>query len=227
MKSQILLKNVFSAFALLLLIAVFAGCGGGVHIDERSPGSDSFMAPEQDAKSIKPLGILKSVRLNWDGVDSTPSEAYLVKIRGRIRETNLFSEVLFEKPLGQYPYVEMEVMFTHTETKNPTANAAKSMVSGITLGLLAPLFPLEGIYNGEMRVKAFRSDGLKKEYHAKSSGTAKAYLSLMNFRFAWDKLVGTVDGNNFNSILTQMVNDIQYFQVNPISFDKSSSLPEA
>lgn len=200
-------------FAFLLLLTTIEGCGGGIHIVEKSPGSESFTGVEQDIKRLRPLGILKSIQANWDGVEGIPSDPYLVKIRGKFRETNLFHEVMFEKPLGHYTYVEMEVIFKRYETKNSGVNTLKSMAAGITLGLLAPLFPLDGTYHAEMQVKAFRSDGSQKDYLAKSSGTARAHMTLQNFGTVWEKLVGTVDGNNFNSILTQMVQDAEFFKV--------------
>lgn len=199
---------IFLFFSTLL-----GGCGGGVLVAEKTPGSQSFSGLGPDISRAKPLGFLKFVRLDWNGVDGIPSDPFLVKIRGRFRETNLFQEVVFEKPFTNYPYVEMEVTFKHRENTNVSANAGKSMISALTLGLLAPLFPLEGEYSGELQVNAFRSDGIKKEFHAKSSGTATAYISLKNFQFVWQELIGTVDGNNFNSILTQMVEEADFFKL--------------
>lgn len=200
------------AIAILLFFSSILGGCSTIEISEKTPGSESFSGLQLGIERAKPLGIFKFIRLEWNGTDSTPAEAFLIKIRGRFRETNLFEEILFEKPFVNYPYVEMEVRFRHMETENSGTNALKAFVSGITLGLLAPLLPLQGIYEGELMVKAIRSDGLEKEYTAQSSGTSTAYLNMRKFQALHQKLIRTVDENNFNAVLTQMVEDSDFFK---------------
>lgn len=196
--------NVISLFLLTLLMS---GCGGGVHITEKPFGLENDSKKFSGQNEIKPLAILKNIHLEIGGVERTPAGEFLIRIRGKFGETDLFHEVSFNDPLPGIPHIKFNLTIKESEAQLPPL--ADRLLSGFTLGLI----PLKGEYDCEMTLDAERSDGAKKEYSAKGRGTATAYLGLHNYNSVLNDLVATVNSNNFNSLMNQMIQDADFFRL--------------
>jgi hypothetical protein len=207
-------------FTALLLL----GCGGGVTLTERPLAETGATTLSKGSQNRAPIGYIKTIAVVLDGTERTPLDNFIFRVRGKFRETNLFHEVIFNKPSFVTPSIELELTIKEDRQLSENMNVLKTMASGLTVGLLAPLLPLEGSYAGEMRLKVTRSDGEERNYLARCAGTAKAYISLANFSQVWTTLTSTVTSNNLNSLASQMVRDAEFYRLESMGTERKPPL---
>lgn len=187
------------------------GCAGGVHITEKPSGADKISYIQWIQNQKKPLGVIKNIRLEIAGIERTPSEEFVRRIRGKLRETNLFHEVLFDKPLSQIPHVDLAFTIKQSQISRPSFFTF--LLGLISLGLI----PFDEDYSSETLLEAFRSDGAQKEYSANCPGHATAHVfsahSQNTFNQRINDLYSTVNSNNLNSLMSQMVENYEFYRI--------------
>ena len=205
----------FLLFGFLFL----QGCGGGIQITEKPLDLDNSPQNEIIADESKPLAIINNIHLEIGGIERTPSDNLKLRLRGKLSETNLFHEILFNNPYVGITHIKLSFIIKETDVNLPPLE--KRLMSGFTLGLV----PLKGEFQSEMILKVERSDGVRKEYMAKGRGTASAFLGVHNYRNVMNDLYDTIDSNNLNSLMAQLRKDAEFFRVRPIDMTPPSRHP--
>ena len=206
-----IIRNKWASSFLIVLLFMTIGCSGGVHITEKPTGAKKISYIPWTKDQIKPLGVIKNIRLEIGGIERTPSQEFLMKIRGKLRETNLFHEVLFDKPLLSIPHVELALIIKQSQINGPSFFTF--LLGLFSLGLI----PFDEDYSAEALLTVYRSDGVQKEYSANGAGNATTHVfgaqSQNTARQRLNDLYSSVNSGNLNSLMSQIVQDSNFFQL--------------
>jgi hypothetical protein len=184
---------------LAISFLLFTSCGPAVEMRIKPHGADSFSGIQRDEKQLLPIGFIKTVSNKRGDVEHGVNEWFLARVRNKMRETNLFYEIIFERPDPRIPYIVLSLSVVQTEDKKEGSNSLKAFAIGLTAFLLGPVLPLKGEYTNEMVLIATRWDGVTKTYSARSGGIATAYLSVQNYNTVWNDLVSSTISHCLNS----------------------------
>jgi hypothetical protein len=193
---------------LFLSLCTVTGCDS-FQIRERSPGSESFSGVNPDEKEWRPLAYVKSIKILSAGAERNANPLFVTRVRDHLRETNLFREVVFEKPPSVFPYVEISFVYSEVWAENQGLNFAKTMLTAASLGLLAPVMVATADYACDIQIKIRRPDAEMREYRAHSSGEARSSLNLHKQK---GNLVAQVITNDLNSVMSQLIADKEFYR---------------
>ncbi len=207
-------------FNVLLFVLLFLqGCGGGIQITEKPPAIDDPTQYELIAAEHKALAVINNIHLEIGGIEKAPSDTLALRVRGKLSQTNLFHEILFNNPYIGITHIKFSLIIKEAEIKFPPIG--ERLMSGFTLGLI----PLEGEYQSEMILKVERSDGVRKEYMAKGSGTSSAFFGVHNYHKVMDDLFQAINSANLNSLMAQLRKDAEFFRVRSIDMTPPNEQP--
>jgi hypothetical protein len=215
------LSKLWQASLFCLSLCVVTGCDS-FQIIEQSPGSQSFSGVNHTEREWRPVAYVKSVKIQSNGSEVNANPVFIARVRDLLRDTNLFHEVIFVTPPPIFPYVEISFIYSEAWTENQGLNFAKTMLAAASLGLLAPVMVATADYACDIQLKIWRPDGQTREYLAHSSGRARSSL---NIRHQKSNLVARVITNNLNSVMSQLVEDKDFYRAKKSVFESGPKPP--
>jgi hypothetical protein len=207
-----------------LLTSSITACVTGVEIEikDTSTTPNTFTPLTTSTPEAAPMGLLREVRVISDGVETGPSQSFLLELRNRLRKSGIFSDVNYEKTPYQ-DVVRLDLTLTEQGHQPVLVNLVDGFFSGLSLGLLSPFLPVYTERLCVLEVQAILPNGQSKTYSVKTEATMKA--NVFAEQQGRRQLYRTTFDKTLDAWLAQMTKDAEFYAAAraPDSDPRSSS----
>lgn len=199
------------AWVLLASVLSLSGCATRINVIEQSIGAESI-SPASKTQHPRPVAFVSRAELKSGGIQQPLSDRFLRDVLYKLRESELFSDVTFQKPGGRPIIVNLSVDEFHD--RHEGSNVPKAVLAGATLFLLAPALPIYEEYRIDVAAEVTLPEGQTKVYRAKAK--IEMYCMVLETQHAIRDMYATGINRALNSLVSQIIQDSSFITHNQI-----------
>lgn len=193
---------------VFLFLLVFPGCSHHVTVERPA---QLIAVPREMPSDQAPIGFVDAIDVKRDrGISVNPSMGFKEKVVRTLSETNMFSHVVTNYPVGKTDVVTLRFSAQEDLDTNDGSNVTKAAFIGFTLFLLMPVLPLSYDYNLKLSLEALCADGQSRQYAAEGVGSAST-TGFGQVQPAIVELSGAVIDRTLSEIVANLSRDRAFF----------------
>jgi len=181
---------------------LLSGCSTRVNVIEQSIGGESI-TPAAKAQGPRPIAFVSQAELKSGGIQRPLGDLFLRQLQYKLRESELFSDVTFQKPWGKPITVKLSVEEFHD--RHFATNMPKAFLTGLSLFLLSPALPIYEEYKIDVTAEVTSPEGQTKLYRANAK--SEMYCMVLETQNVLRDMYATSLNRALNSLVSQMITD--------------------
>jgi hypothetical protein len=194
--------NLSLLACLLISSVLLSGCSTRVNVIEQSIGGES-LTPAAKAQGPRPIAFVSQAELKSGGIQRPLGDLFLRQLQYKLRESELFSDVTFQKPWVKPITIKLSVEEFHD--RHVGTNLPKAILSGLSLFLLSPALPIYEEYTIDVGAEVTSPEGQIKLYRANAK--SEMYCNVMETQNALRDMYAKSLNRALNSLVFQMMTD--------------------
>lgn len=203
---------------------VLNGCATRINVTEQSIGAEGFTPAPTIPHYARPIVFVRQVAANRGGMQQPVGDQFLRQVKYKLQESELFSDVTFQKPWAKPITIKLSVEDFHD--RHAATNMPKAILTGLSLFLLSPILPIYEEYHIDVAAEVTSPEGQTKLYRAKAK--SEMYCMVMETQNAIRDMYATSVNRALNSLVSQMLMDqplLAHKHVEPWTLHMGSRVP--